>query len=169
VAPAQATVEYVRAYLPASEGAGKTNRMVSYSYTIPASTADSVGDGIPDWWRAQYYGGNGRGTNTASCATCDPDGDGVSNVLEYLADTNPTNAASYFAIEAVTVNPGNSVLFQSSPNRKYTLQSTTNLNSGAWSDVSSQTAIRGTGGVVSLTDSSPTTTQRFYRVEVRPL
>lgn len=34
--PAQATVEYVRAYLPADEGPGKTNRMVSYSYVIPA-------------------------------------------------------------------------------------------------------------------------------------
>ena len=32
----QATVEYVRAYLPTDEGPGKTNGMVSYSYVIPA-------------------------------------------------------------------------------------------------------------------------------------
>jgi phosphodiesterase/alkaline phosphatase D-like protein len=36
VAPSQATVEYVRAYLPADEGPGKTNRMVSYRYVITA-------------------------------------------------------------------------------------------------------------------------------------
>ena len=38
VSPTNALVEYVRVYLPASEGAGKTNRMVAYSYNIPAPT-----------------------------------------------------------------------------------------------------------------------------------
>ena len=36
VTTTQATVEYVRAYLPSDESAGKTNRMVSYSYVITA-------------------------------------------------------------------------------------------------------------------------------------
>jgi hypothetical protein len=55
---------------------------------------DSVGDGIPDWWRALYFGGSGTTTNSLSCASCDPDGDAVSNLLEYLRGTDPTNSAS---------------------------------------------------------------------------
>lgn len=38
VSPTNALVEYVRVYLPSSEGAGKTNRMIAYSYSIPAPT-----------------------------------------------------------------------------------------------------------------------------------
>ena len=65
---------------------------------IIATSLDTVGDGIPDWWRAQFFGGTGAGTNSQSCAACDPDGDGMSNWQEYLADTNPTNNASYLAL-----------------------------------------------------------------------
>ena len=68
----------------------------------PAGT-DSVGDGLPDEWRAQYFGGNGMATNAQSCAACDPDGDGRSNAEEYLADTQPTNAAS--ALRMVPADP----------------------------------------------------------------
>ena len=38
------------------------------------ATDDSVGDGIPDWWRERYFGGDGATTNGLSCATCDADG-----------------------------------------------------------------------------------------------
>jgi glucose/arabinose dehydrogenase len=63
---------------------------------------DSVGDSIPDWWRQQYFGGSGTSTNSVSCATCDPDGDGFGNLPEYLAGTDPTNSASSpFRITAV--------------------------------------------------------------------
>ena len=61
---------------------------------------DSIGDGIPDWWRAQYFG-VGNATNAFSCATCDPDGDGASNLGEFLADTNPTNSASFLALTGI--------------------------------------------------------------------
>jgi hypothetical protein len=62
------------------------------------SNADSVGDGIPDWWRRQYFGGDGKTTDSVSCAACDPDGDGASNREEYNADTHPTNRTSYLRI-----------------------------------------------------------------------
>lgn len=42
VTPTNAFVEYVRVYLPSSEGAGKTNRTVAYSYNIPAPTNPPV-------------------------------------------------------------------------------------------------------------------------------
>jgi outer membrane lipoprotein-sorting protein len=53
---------------------------------------DSVGDGIPDWWRRHYFGGSGTTTDSTSCASCDPDGDGSPNLQEYQQGTNPTNS-----------------------------------------------------------------------------
>ncbi len=70
-------------------------------YTAVNRYADSVGDGIPDWWRATYFGGSGTATNAQSCASADPDRDGRSNLEEYLADTNPTNSNSRLAIEGI--------------------------------------------------------------------
>jgi hypothetical protein len=55
-----------------------------FAYTVVPR--DSVGDGIPDWWRAQYFGGTGTTTNAWSCATADPDQDGVDNYREYIAN-----------------------------------------------------------------------------------
>ncbi len=70
---------------------------------IIATSVDTVGDGIPDWWRAQFFGGTGSTTNSQSCAACDPDGDGMSNLQEYLADTNPTNSASFLALVGLSL------------------------------------------------------------------
>ncbi len=50
--------------------------------------ADTIGDGIPDWWRLRYFG-SGTTTDSVSCATCDPNGNGVNNQQEYNQGTNP--------------------------------------------------------------------------------
>ena len=48
----------------------------------------SIGDGISDGWR-QYYFGSSTTTNSQSCATCDPNGNGVSNYMEFENGTDP--------------------------------------------------------------------------------
>ena len=140
-----------------------------FTYTAVNRFQDSVGDGIPDWWRAQYFGGTGAITNALSCATADPDGDGMSNYQEYLAGTNPTNAASVFKIQGITNNAsGLTVSFQSAWGRNYMLYSSTNLASGAWTAVPSQPVVLGDGGVDLLTDSATAaSTQHFYRIGVQ--
>ena len=141
-----------------------------YNYARPVRTAlatdDSVGDGIPNAWRAQYFGGTGTTTNSQSCATCDPDHDGVDNYHEYVADTNPTNALSYFQIQSISNATGVAVFYPSSSSRKYTLYYRTNLTSGMWTNIPSQTDIPGSGGMDKLTDPSPAGAQRFYRIGV---
>lgn len=47
---------------------------------------DSDGDEIPDWWELLYFG-----SATGASATEDSDGDGLTNLEEYLARTDPWN------------------------------------------------------------------------------
>jgi len=62
---------------------------VLYQLSTPTDP-DSNGDGIPDSWGMQYFG------QAVISASADPDGDGASNLMEYLAGTNPTSASSVF-------------------------------------------------------------------------
>jgi hypothetical protein len=106
-------------------------------------------------------------TITDDDASSDNDGDGASNYEEHLADTDPTNALSRFHIDSITKNTtGFTISFASSASRRYTLYYSTNLTSGSWMNIPTQTDIPGSGGVDTLTDPSPTGTQRFYRVGV---
>jgi hypothetical protein len=50
--------------------------------------ADTVGDGIDDWWRLEYFG-TPTSTNSMSCASCDPEGDGFSNLEKFQYGMNP--------------------------------------------------------------------------------
>ena len=64
---------------------------------------DSNGSGMPDSWQMKYFG------NLNQAALGDYDGDGVSNLQEFLDGTNPTNAAS--ALYHITLfNDGGSVV-----------------------------------------------------------
>ncbi len=120
-------------------------------------------DGLDDAWQVRYFGLN----NPKGTPASDPDGDGVSNALEYQADTNPTNALSFFHLQGISNATRFTAFYPSSSNRQYTLYYRTNLTSGAWTNLATQTAIPGSGRVDALTDPTPTGKQRFYRVGVR--
>lgn len=64
------------------------------------SSGDSNGNGIPDLWEIRYFG-----TSTNINATTDADQDGLTDYYEYLARTNPTNAASFLAVAAASTFP----------------------------------------------------------------
>src|SRR5580700_8026269 len=51
-------------------------------------------DGIPDWWRLAYFGHALGSASDLSRGSDDADGDGVSNLTEFLHGTSPLNAAS---------------------------------------------------------------------------
>src|ERR1019366_10717349 len=46
---------------------------------VDAFQVDSIGDGIADGWRLEFFG-SATTTNSSSCATCDPDGDTYNNL-----------------------------------------------------------------------------------------
>jgi len=61
-------------------------------------SCDEDSDGIPDDWERKYFNGNPVGAN----AHTDSDGDGMSNLEEYRARTNPMDAASRVALTGIT-------------------------------------------------------------------
>jgi hypothetical protein len=69
---------------------GLTNIQEYAAHTNP-NNADSDSDGLPDGWEVQYVLNplSGVGDNGA---TGDPDHDGLTNIQEYVAHTNPKNA-----------------------------------------------------------------------------
>jgi len=54
---------------------------------------DSDGDGLPDWWEKLYFN-----DPRVAQPSADPDGDGVSNISEFLAGSNPLDPNSRFRV-----------------------------------------------------------------------
>ncbi|HEY6168093.1 MAG TPA: M36 family metallopeptidase, partial [Verrucomicrobiae bacterium] len=78
-----------------SDGA-TTTAAALVNLSVVAGT-DTDGDGIPDAWEISH------GLNPAiNDASLDPDGDGLTNLEEYLADSDPHNAASGSLVPQVT-------------------------------------------------------------------
>jgi uncharacterized repeat protein (TIGR03803 family) len=148
--------------------AATTNDVLVANFTA----VDSVGDGIPDWWRAQYFSGGGTNTNNVSCATCDADGTGQNNFFKYVAGLDPTNPASVFVLSiasATNLSSSNNLFFTPlALARTYTPQFTTDLVSGVWGPLTTYvgpaTNINGTQ--VTITDTNPIPPAEFYRIQI---
>jgi hypothetical protein len=119
-------------------------------------------DFMPDWWEAQY-------TNSVTAMTPDEDsdGDGFSNVQEYLADTNPTNAASFFENTGTLALDSQTFYFNGSTGRQYQVFYTTNnlaTTDLSWIEANTN-KVWGTGTNSSITVTNTGDTV-FYRLWV---
>ena len=125
--------------------------------------ADDDGDGMPDDFELQH----GLNAKSSLDADTDEEPDGFTNLQEYIADTNPTNAASFWRLQAISNLTSRSVYFESSSNRVYTLEFTPDLVDGAsWTNLPEQTGVAGQGGPDSLTDTNDLENVRQYRIQV---
>ncbi len=118
-------------------------------------------NGLPDDWESAH----GLAPDDA---LLDPDGDGLTNLAEYFAGTDPANAASHLALESITVT-GDTVLveFMAHAGIAYRLQARDDLAKGNWSTVG-RLEPRPTSGLVRLPEFLPGSQQtRYYRIEVR--
>jgi sugar lactone lactonase YvrE len=132
--------------------------------TVGERSGSSWNDGIPDWWRLQYFG---TVSNLLSAANLDPDGDGASNWEEYVAGTNPMDPTSVLQLAPSAPAPNNFIVqWPSVLGKTYLLQSSTSLFSTNWSVIASN--LVGTGQMMQFQDSStPATPARFYRAKVQ--
>ena len=123
--------------------------------------ADFDKDRMADLWEAA----NGYATNNASDALLDSDGDGMTNLQEYIADTNPRDRQSYLRFDTIKIGAdfSTTLQFTARSNRNYSVQFKPALITPSWlslTNVHSETANR-TGIVI---DSSRGSTNRFYRL-----
>jgi hypothetical protein len=81
-------------------------RALSSSEITQLYNTDTVGDGIPNWWRQQYFG-TASSTDSSSCATCDFDGTGQNNLFKYTTGLDPTNPSSAFGLNVAMVTATN--------------------------------------------------------------
>ena len=132
------------------------------AYEYEAARTDSDLDGMRDDWELAY----GLDPEDAGDAAGQGDADGVANGDEYVADTDPTNAASYFSIEGISGGPPDLVFFDSSSNRAYSLEWGAGLVTGAWAVVPGQANISGNGGGLVMSNSAAIDAGAFYRVRV---
>ena len=104
---------------PALADRGRSERI---DLRLGPAPIDSDGDGLADSWEMQHFGSLGVNPND------DPDGDGVNNLREFRAGTDPNEAASRFeVIEIARVPNGVSILWSSQPDRRYRVKRTSSL------------------------------------------
>jgi hypothetical protein len=79
---------------------GRTNSPPGTVVINVVAPADANHDELPDMWQSTYGITDPNG---------DADNDGVSNIAEYWANTNPTNPASYLRLVGITPSATNGV------------------------------------------------------------
>lgn len=118
-----------------ASGVGTYSVQVSNAFGLELSrgarvsmVADVNADGLPDALEIA----NGLELLNPANTKFDRDGDGVSDLDELRAGTNPTNAASVLRIRAAMKGRQVSLEFTAETNQTYTVQTSTTLATGPW-------------------------------------
>jgi hypothetical protein len=127
-------------------------------------------NGISDAWERYYFGGVTTNRNLAT----DSDGDGMSDYAEFIAGTDPTNAASKLVLLSATTLTNRMVQLEwaSIPGRLYQVYRTTNLtslsatNPAAWSPISDW--LQASGSPTTFVATNNGKGSFLYRIKVRP-
>lgn len=121
---------------------------------------DDDGDGIADIWEARY----GLNTNDLADATIDTDGDGMSNLDEYIAGTDPLDAESVLEIKPSGISENAAVLgFNAMSNITYTIEYKNSFGLTTWTSLTNLPALRTNYPFIftNQIDSAP----YFYRIK----
>ncbi|MDB6029248.1 MAG: phosphohydrolase [Verrucomicrobiales bacterium] len=139
--------------------------VANFALTVIAPP-DTNTNGLPDAWETTYG---------ITDPNADADGDGQSNLAEYLANTNPTNGTSVLKIIGATHQESGlfDLTWASIGGTRYRIQSTPTLTNTftdliRFIDVEMDSAPYGSPSTQSFTDTTQTNASRFYRVKVTP-
>ena len=123
---------------------------------------DANHNGISDAWENYYFGS--AGTNRTQFT--DSDGDGMSDYAEFIAGTNPTNAASRFIFLSAAVQTNRLVQLQwaAVPGRLYQLENSTDLVN--WTPLTGW--LQASASLMSYSGTNAVSGSQYFRVQVRP-
>ena len=140
---------------------------IMYRNLILTPAFDPDVDGIPSGWEQAH----GLDPLDPFDGEADNDGDGMSNWSEYMAGTNPTNAASRLAITSLALTNGNArVNWLAVGGKSYVVQTNSGFGT-SFADASPVIAVPGTGEIATnyLDPGAATNGRtRFYRVRLAP-
>lgn len=121
----------------------------------PSLLVDTDGDHMNDQWETNYFSTLDRD------GSGDFDGDGATDLFEFLTGTNPTNTASVFRAE-ITGGQNPILTWPLAPGKSYRVQFKNDLSDADWMDLNGNVTLVGNQGRV--TDLAPATGQKFYRI-----
>lgn len=122
----------------------------------PDPTIDADGNGLPDSWEVIHFG------MTNSDTSADADGDGTSNLLEYLAGTDPRSPFSVFRPSSNFQDGHMVVVLPTVTGRRYRVWGTENLGD-AWSI---HDTLIGDGTDIELMYPLSETQKYFIKIEI---
>jgi hypothetical protein len=122
---------------------------------------DANADGMPDDWQQRYWPDSDALTYPS--ANADSDGDGVSNYLELLAGTDPTDPRSVLKVRMDAGPQGAILSWTTQPGSIYQVQVTRDFNT--WSDLGAPRFATGLSDSLVLTAAEPAANYRVVRVQ----
>ncbi|MBI2924166.1 MAG: PD40 domain-containing protein [Verrucomicrobia bacterium] len=127
-------------------------------FALRLGAGDTDGDTLPDDWEVTYF------NDLSHDGTADADGDGLSDLAEYKAGTNPTKDASVLrALTVTSVGSGQTtVLWSAVPGKSYRVQYKDDLTVPSWTDLPGVVTANSDQG--SAIDPTAASSKRFYRV-----
>ena len=153
------TTYYYRLVGQNEVGATTSNEIVFKTLPI----VDSDRDGMPDDFEVV----NHLNPNSGADAELDSDGDGASNLAEYLAGTDLNDRNSNLRVTDVQMLDHSMITFTTVVGKRYRLERTEDLVQPTW--VVIQPDVAGTGAPVTVEDPSATGLKKaFYRAVVAP-
>jgi hypothetical protein len=124
-------------------------------------TQPATSDGLPNWWMQQYFGNTTPAAASLSRAQDDKDGDGLTNLEEWQAGTDPVVAGSSLRISGFD---GSTLQFNARPYDLYEVVSSEDFS--AWSRAANPLLPTVTTG--SATGLESGATARFFQVRRVP-
>ncbi len=164
-ATANQNAAYAINFMKLSAGGFSLRGKLAGVITMKERSSSSFNDGIPDIWRLRHFGSV---SNLLSQASADADGDGVPNLLEYKAGTDPVDPQSRFQLLSEksngTINRHIKLKWNAAPAKRYVIESANSVFSTNWVVIASN--LIGNAGICEYVDTNTSGEMRFYRVRI---
>ena len=128
-------------------------------FVLTLGGVDSEPDGMDDDWEMAYF------ETLSRDGSQDWDNDGASDLQEFLAGTDPTNANSIFRVLTIAPAGGGAktLLWSGNPARSYRAEFRDDLTAAPWTALTGTISWNGTTANIS-DPTAGSATNRYYRV-----